>query len=251
MSSETIKIFYSLSLKPHKFLQTMILGLVLLLLGCQKEADFTTGGVTGFIKAIDKYAQFCEDMSGVKVTIANCSGYTNSEGKYQIGNIPIGTHTLKFTKPGYASDSCRLAITPGKIPVFNPKMVFLSEKPDVKITGMDISFVKDKIILKGTLSQSYSVARFFVFINYTPDVSYNNYTLEGSDFYSWIYQDNSYGSITDMTYHGDFEKVVYVEGITEYISKNSTYVAIYIANPFYNYNKENSLINAWPVTKVN
>jgi hypothetical protein len=42
-----------------------------------------------------------------------------------------------------------------------------------------------------------------------------------------------------------------VEGITEYISKNSTYVAIYIANPFYNYNKENSLINAWPVTKVN
>lgn len=246
-----IKLFYLLSVPPDKLFRTIILGLALLLMGCQKEKDFTIGGVTGFVKAIDKYAQFCEDMSGVKVTIANCSGYTNSEGKYQIGNIPIGTHILEFTKNGYASDSCRLTITPGEIPVFNPTMIFLAEKPDVKITGLDISVVKDKIILKGTLSQSYSVARFFVFLNNSPDVSFNNYSLEGSDFYWWIYQDNSYGSITDMIYNGEFEKEVYVYGITDYISKNPTYIAIYIANPFYNYNKENSLVNAWPVTQIN
>lgn len=251
MNIKSTKLFYPLFRNLGKLFPTMILGLALLLMGCQKEKDLTTGGVTGFIKAIDKYAQFCDDMSGIKVTIANCSSYTNSVGKYQIGNIPIGTHTLEFTKNGYASDSCRLTITPGEIPVFNPKMIFLAEKPDVKITSLDISVTENKIILKGTLSQTYSVARFFVYINNTPDVSYNNYYLEISDSYWWIYQDNSYGSITDMTYNGEFEKDFNVTHITNYISKNPTYAAIYITNPFYNYNKERALINAWPVTKIN
>lgn len=250
MNSKSIKLFNPLFLKLVKLFQAMILGLGLLLIGCQKEKDFTTGGVAGFVKAIDKYAQFCDDMSGVNVTIANRSAYTNSEGKYQIDNIPIGNHILKFTKGGYASDSCRLKITPGEIPVFNPTTIFLAEKPDVKISSMDISVVNDTIILNGTLSQSYSVARFFVYIGNTPDVSYNNYDLQASDMFWWSSHDFDYGSITDLTYKGEFEKFFYVPHITDYISKNPTYTAIYITNPFYIDNKENGLINAWPVTKI-
>ena len=251
MNSKSNKLFYTLPLKSSICFQTIFFALAILLTGCQKDKDFTTGSVTGFVKTIDKYAQFREDNSGVKVTLGNCSAYTNSTGKYQLNNVPIGTHNIEYTKDGYSTDTCLIAITPGEIPVFNSRIIFLAEKPDVKITSMEISIVNDKLILKGKLSQSYSVARFFVFINNTPDVSYTNYSLESSDFYWWIYLDNDYGSITDMTYNGEFEKYFTIAGLTDYISKNPTYLAIYITNPFYNHNKENSLITAWPVTKVN
>jgi len=251
MKSKSNKIFYSLSLKSGICFQTIFFAFAILLTGCQKEKDFTTGSVTGFVKTIDKYAQFSEDNSGVEVILGNCSAYTNSEGKYQLSNVPIGTHTIEYKKDGYPFDTCILTITPGEIPVFNSRLIFLAEKPDVKITGLEISTTNDKLRLKGSLSQSYSVARFYVYINNTPDVSYSNYSLESSDFYWWIYLDNAYGSITELTYNGEFEKEYFIDGLTDYISKNPVYVAIYITNPFYNHNKVNSLISAWPVTKVN
>jgi hypothetical protein len=206
MKSNSKKLFYSLSLKSGICFQTIFFAFAILLTGCQMEKDYTTGSVTGFVKTIDKYAQFREDNSGVKVTLGNCSVYTNSEGKYQLSNVLIGTHTIEFKKDGYPFDTCLLTITPGEIPVFNSRLIFLAEKPDVKITGLEISTATDKLILKGNLSQSYSVARFFVYINNTPDVSYNKYSLESSDFYWWIYRDNDYGSITELTYNGEFEK---------------------------------------------
>lgn len=251
MKRKSNNLFYSFSLKSGIYSRTIFFLLSVLFTGCQKEKDFTTGSVTGFVKTIDKYAQFREDNSGVKVTLGNHSAYTNSEGKYQLSNVPIGTHTIEYEKDGYPYDTCLLTITPGEIPVFNSRLIFLAEKPDVKITGMEISIVNDKLILKGSLSQSFSVARFFVYVNNTTDVSYNNYSLESSDFYWWIYLDNDYGSLTDMTYNGEFEKSFAIAGLTDYISKNPTYLAVYITNPFYNHSKGNSLLTAWPVTKVN
>lgn len=251
MKRKSNKLFYSLSLKSGICFQTIVFAIAILLAGCQKEKDFTTGSVTGFVKTMDKYAQFQEDNSGVKVTSGNCSTYTNSLGKYRLTNVPIGTHSIKYTKDGYSSDSCLITITPGGIPVFNSKSIFLSEKPDVKITSLGISIVKDKLILKGTLSQTYSVARFFVYINNSSEVSYNNYNLEASDLFFYNFEDNYYDGVADLTYKGDFEKEYYITGITDYISNNPTYLAIYITNPFYNHKKENSLIPAWPVTKVN
>ncbi len=251
MKRKSNKLFYSLSLKSGICFQTVFFALAILLTGCQKENDFTTGMVTGFVKTMDKYAQFQEDNSGVKVTAGNCSAFTNSAGKYQLTNVPIGTCSIEYTKDGYSSDTCLITVTPGVIPVFNSRSNFLSEKPDVKITSMEISIVNEKVIFKGKLSQPHSVARFFVYINNTPDVSYNNYFLEVSDLFWFNFTDNYYGDIADMTYYGEFEKEYYINGLTDYLSNNPTYLAIYITNPFYNHNKESSLITAWPVTKVN
>ena len=251
MKRKSNNLFYSFSLKSGIYSRTIFFLLSLLFTGCQKEKDFTTGSVTGFVKTIDKYAQFREDNSGVKVTLGNHSAYTNSEGKYQLSNVPIGTHTIEYEKDGYPYDTCLLTITPGEIPVFNSRLIFLAEKPDVKITGMEISIVNDKLILKGSLSQSFSVARFFVYINNSSEVSYNNYNLEASDLFFYNFEDNYYDGVANLTYKGDFEKEYYITGITDYISNNPTYLAIYITNPFYNHKKENSLIPAWPVTKVN
>jgi len=240
------KSFYPFALNTGKLFQTMFLGCALLLIGCEK--DHTTGGVTGFVKTIDKYAQFCDDKSGVKVSIANCSGYTNSDGKYEIDNVPIGIHTMAYSKEGYSSDICTLTITPGDIPVNNPDLVFLSEKPNVKITSMDISVGDEKLIIKGTLSESYTIALFRVFIHNTSDVSYKKYDLSGSDLFWWIYFDNSYGSLTNLTYYGKFEKEIFIPEISNYVLTNPAYVAIYIANPFYI--NESGFVSAWPVTQI-
>lgn len=251
MKSKTNKLIYSLSLKTGICFQTVFFAFAILLTGCQKEKGFTTGSVTGFVKTIDKYAQFREDNSGVKVTLNNCSTFTNSEGKYQLNNVPIGTHSIEYTKAGYPSDSCLITITPGEIPVFNSRLIFLAEKPTVKITSMEISIAKDKLILKGHLSQDYSVARFIVYINNTTYVSYNNYYMEVMDLFFCNFNDNYFDGIAELTYNGEFEKEYFVDGLTDYISKNPVYVAIYITNAFYNHNKVNSLISAWPVTKIN
>ena len=56
---------------------------------------------------------------------------------------------------GYSSDTCLITITPDEIPVFNSKIIFMAEKPDVKITSMEISLASEKLILKEKLSKFY------------------------------------------------------------------------------------------------
>jgi hypothetical protein len=70
-------------------------------------------------------------------------------------NVPIGSQSIEYTKDGYSSDTCLKTITQDEISVVNSKIIFMAEKPDVKITSMGISVATDKLILKEKLSKVY------------------------------------------------------------------------------------------------
>jgi len=69
-------------------------------------------------------------------------------------NVHIGNQSIEYTKDGYSPYTCLITITPGEIPVFNSRIIFLAEKSDVKITSMEISFAKDKLIQKESCRKS-------------------------------------------------------------------------------------------------
>ena len=70
-------------------------------------------------------------------------------------NVPNGSQSIEYTKDGYSSDTCLVTIPPDEIPVVNSKIIFMAEKPDVKITSMEVSFATDKLIVKGKLPKVY------------------------------------------------------------------------------------------------
>jgi hypothetical protein len=82
--------------------------LIVCLFSCKKSNDITpTPTKANIIGAVNLYNESTTpiDKSGMTVSLANTafSAITNADGKYTLADIPFGTYTMIYEKPGFGT----------------------------------------------------------------------------------------------------------------------------------------------------
>lgn len=83
--------------------------LMLFFVSCKKEVryELLTGDLIGYVDLKDEFRNQITDNSGVKVTIEGSqpqrSTYTDTEGRYIIEDLMMGTYNIVFSKPGFGT----------------------------------------------------------------------------------------------------------------------------------------------------
>lgn len=92
----------------------LILSLIALLLGLNKACDSgpeflpgIEGNMVGYLYSFDEYGILLDDHSGFWITALGHAGsykaYSNSEGRFELRDLPTGTYELNFWKPGFGT----------------------------------------------------------------------------------------------------------------------------------------------------
>jgi hypothetical protein len=175
----------------------------------------TLGSVAGFVTIYDEYGNKMYDRGGVKVSVDNgtdvANTTTNSDGRFQIDEIPAGTYMVTFSKSGYSTYKIvSLPVVGGTIPYFLT----------VAISQKSTTFPSNFSLLPGTSantvsvscnispevpSGSYRTIRFF--IGKTASVSSTNYLATTASISSL----SSYTSVKSL------DKILFPSGSTVYM----------------------------------
>jgi len=92
----------------------LVLGLILVLTGlnrgCDSSPEFLPGlegRMVGYLYSFDEFGTLLEDHSRFKVTARGHAGtymaFSDSEGRFELTDLPTGTYELHFWKPGFGT----------------------------------------------------------------------------------------------------------------------------------------------------
>jgi TonB-linked SusC/RagA family outer membrane protein len=90
------------------FGRQLLLALIGLLLGTATLSAQSTGTVTG------RVVEGAEPLPGVTVTVAERTGVSGPDGRFSIGAVPAGTHTVRATRIGYGTVARQVTVAAGQ-----------------------------------------------------------------------------------------------------------------------------------------
>jgi len=96
-------------------------------------------------------------IAGAKVVLhASDSAFilhatTNTQGEFQVSEVPIGVYRLEVTAPGFANVSQAIAVASGTNPVFHIPMPIAASTQSVVVTASDISLSASDSVTPTTL----------------------------------------------------------------------------------------------------
>jgi hypothetical protein len=174
-----------------------------------------TGSLVGFVTIYDEFGVAVADKSGVTITVDGTTppltATTNTNGKYQIDNLPTGTWDLVFSKTGCATyKSLGFSFVGGVKPrVFN---MILSQLTSTLITNLDVSqYSATQMSINLTISPA-TPAGYYRYIRF--------YYSKNNPVTSTNYLSTSYLSTTSaslVNYLRSFDKATFPTGTTMYM----------------------------------
>ena len=166
----------------------------IILMACEKQdASLPKGTLQGTVHLMDEFGNLQNDHSGVNVTVAGNNPVktvsTDSEGKFYIHNLSLGTYNFIFQKNGYQEQKVfSYPFIGGDIPTYFTVSVILSEISMTTLSNFSIGvktdgtvdpekFTELEIDLTSSPESSSEQPRYaVVYIHTASDVSYANYT---------------------------------------------------------------------------
>ncbi|HEU0298025.1 MAG TPA: SusC/RagA family TonB-linked outer membrane protein [Longimicrobium sp.] len=88
--------------------------LVLALLGCLLGAAGLSAQNTGTVTGRVLEGSTQEPLAGVTVAVAERSGVTGADGRFTLGGVPAGTHTLRATRIGFGTVTQQVTVAAGQ-----------------------------------------------------------------------------------------------------------------------------------------
>jgi hypothetical protein len=178
-----------------RFFPALIL-LILIFTGCQKKDEILLpdlkGTIKGSIRTYDEFSNQNNDHENVDVklegSIPLIYATTDSEGKYELSNIPSGTYNLIVSKEGYGEYQTQgLQIVGGKEPIYYFSIPILQKSKTI-IENFSLEIADNsEIYLKGTVHHNYIIDEWGIrepsiryFIHYFNNPSAKNYLQTGT-----------------------------------------------------------------------
>ena len=157
--------------------------MLLLFISHSAKAQVNTGTLSGQITDSSGAA-----VAGAQVTVSDpATGYTRSDktqsdGQYNLPNLPIGSYTLTVAAPGFAVESESVTINVGARARADLRMRVGSESQTVQVTSQDNALARDdasisSIVTEDTISETPLFLRNWDdLLRVVPGVQINRYT---------------------------------------------------------------------------
>jgi len=180
--------------------------LIISLFGCQKSDDESaneppTGDILGNVVLRDDLDNNLDDWSGMNVRLKendNFFAVTDKDGDFEIENVPLGTYTLIYEKPGFGTFKYLRRRLQNERYIVSSQI--LGQISTTEIIGLDIEELEKSIKISVTADPPFSeeVERYFVFyLSTDQNVSSENYTVRTEVMSS---EENPFVTVWDESY---------------------------------------------------
>ncbi|MFM8914197.1 MAG: carboxypeptidase-like regulatory domain-containing protein [Flammeovirgaceae bacterium] len=171
MSTKILSVIFSFEKikKENMKKQLLVLIVAIVAFGCKKDDELPTGSIIGFVNLYSKSGSALDDFSGANVSIDNTKivTTTDSDGKFELKNVPPGTYDISITKPGFG-DYKQFSIpyagppAPGGIPAINTytgtsPTIVIGEIPLFTLTDFSFDNLDGRLLIQGTASTANGV----------------------------------------------------------------------------------------------
>lgn len=193
------------------------------------------GTISGYVELYKTPYTKERSFAGATITAFNATttaiGISDSIGRYHINNLKTGTYNIMATKDTFGIyKQYGFQLIGGDLPAFTEKMklskLILGKSKLFDLTIITISGNKLSVGISSYDTIKYTplnqMSRMF-FINYTPDVSYNNY----------LYKSRGGRRIFNSSVYNTFTRDR-VDFLINILTKDSLYMACYSYNDFEN-----------------
>lgn len=145
----------------NKIVNLFVFVMIVLCVGCTKEAAVTTGDIQGIVT---ESGNGNASLAGVSVNILPeiASETTGSNGHYSFHDLEAGSYKLQFTKQGFETDIKTVSVIAGQIA--NCDMQLVAERTKIELGATSLNFGKTNtslsfdIINKGTSKFNWNIS---------------------------------------------------------------------------------------------